>query len=91
MELGGVALPAGVQQLSHFMAQLEGSALKAHVGTRANLQDEAKVNVHQPALSVYQDVAIVPVLGLQKVAGNGIPALTVSSMTTDQARDTDLP
>lgn len=56
------------------MAQLEGSALKAHISTRADLQDEAKVDVHQPALSVYKNVAVVSVLGLQEVAGNGIPA-----------------
>ena len=56
------------------MAQLEGSALKAHICTRADLQDKAKVNVHKPALSVYENVAIVSVLGLQQVAGNGIPA-----------------
>lgn len=37
VELGGVALAAGVQQLRHLMTQLEGSALKAHVGTRADL------------------------------------------------------
>ena len=56
------------------MAQLEGGAFKAHVGTRADLQDEAKVNVHQPALGVYEDVTVVSVLGLQEVARNGIPA-----------------
>lgn len=55
------------------MAQLEGSALKAHIGARADLQNEAKIDVHQPALGVYQDVAVVPVLGLQQVASNGIP------------------
>ena len=43
------------------MTKLEGSALKAHVGTRTDLQNESKVNVHQSALSVYQNVAVVPV------------------------------
>lgn len=56
------------------MAQLESSTLEAHIGARADLQDEAKVDVHQPALGVYQNVAVVPVFGLQQVAGNGIPA-----------------
>lgn len=73
VELGGVALPTGVQQLRHLVTQLEGSALKAHVGSRADLQDEAKVDVDQPALGVNQDVAVVPVLGLEQVAGNGVP------------------
>lgn len=74
MKLGGVSLATGVQQLCHLMAQLEGSALKAHVGARADLQNEAKIDVHQAALSVYQDVAVVPVLRLQQIASNGIPA-----------------
>ena len=55
------------------MTQLEGSALKAHVGSRADLQDEAEVYVDQPALCVDQDLAVVPVLGLEQVAGYGIP------------------
>lgn len=74
VELVGVSLAGGVQQLRHFMAQLKGSALKAHVGPRADLQDEAEVNVHQAALGVNQDVTIVAVLGLQQVAGNGVSA-----------------
>ena len=73
MELGGVALPTGVQELRHLMTQLEGSALKAHVGSRADFQDEAKIYVNQPALGVNQDVAVVSVLGLEQVTGNGIP------------------
>ena len=64
MELGGVPLAAGVQQLCHLVAQLESRALKAHISPRADLQDEAKVNVDKSALSVYEDVAVVPVLGL---------------------------
>ena len=56
------------------MAQLEGGGLKAEVGPRADLQDEPEVNVHQPALGVDQDVAVVAVLGLQEEAGDGIPA-----------------
>ena len=74
MELGGVALPTGVQKLCHFVAELEGCTLKAHIGSRADFKDEAKVNVHQPALSVYEDVAIMAILGLQQIAGNSIPA-----------------
>lgn len=73
MELRGVALATGVQKLRHLVAQLEGGALKAHVGSRADLQDESKVYVDQPALGVNQDVAVVPVLGLDQVAGNGVP------------------
>ena len=73
MELGGVALATGVQELRHLMTQLEGSTLKPHVGSRADLQDEAKVYMDQPALGVNQDVAVVPVLGLEQVAGNGVP------------------
>ncbi len=73
MELGGVALATGVQELRHLVTQLEGSALKAHVGSRADFQDEAKIDVDQPALGVNQDVAVVPVLGLKQVTGNGVP------------------
>lgn len=82
VELGGVALPAGVQQLRHLVTQLEGSALEAHVGSRADLQDEAKVYVDQPALGVNQDVAVVPVLGLEQVAGNGVPVAWSISHTS---------
>ena len=56
------------------MTQLESSTLKTHVGARADLQDEAKVNMHQAALGVNQDVAIVAILGLKQVASNCIPA-----------------
>jgi len=73
VELRGVALATGVQKLRHLVTQLEGGALKAHVGSRADLQDESKVYVDQPALGVNQDVAVVPVLGLEQVAGNGVP------------------
>lgn len=47
------------------MAELEGSTLKAHVATRADLQNKPKVDVHNVALVVQHDVAIVTVLGLQ--------------------------
>lgn len=55
------------------MTQLEGRTLKAHIGAWADFQDEAKVNMHQPALGVNQDVAVVAILGLKQVAGNCIP------------------
>lgn len=74
MELGGVPLPAGVQQLSHLVTKLEGGTLKTHIGPRADFQYEAKVDMHQAALCVDQDVAVVPVLGLQQEAGNCVPA-----------------
>ena len=73
MKLGGVSLSTGVQQLCHLVAQLECSTLKAHVCTRADFQNEAKVNVDQPALGVYQDVAVMAILRLQQVASNGVP------------------
>ena len=56
------------------MAQLEGGGLKAEVGPGANFKDESEVDVHQAPLGVYQDVAVVAVLGLQEEAGNGVPA-----------------
>lgn len=56
------------------MTELEGSALKTHVGPRTDLQYEPKIDVHQAALCVNQDVAVVPVLGLQQVASNCVPA-----------------
>lgn len=69
----GAAAP-GVEELSHLVAQLEGGGLEAEVGPRADLQDEPEVDVHQAALRVDQDVAVVAVLGLQEETGNGVPA-----------------
>jgi hypothetical protein len=46
------------------MTQLEGSTLKAHVTSRADFQDEAKVNVDEMAQVINQQVAIVSVLSL---------------------------
>jgi len=48
------------------MAELEGSALKAQVASRADLQDEAKVDVYDVSLVVQHDVAVVAILGLQQ-------------------------
>ena len=71
--LGG-ALAAGVHDQRHLVRQLEGGALEAHVAARGDLQDEPEVDVHQVALPVDEDVAVVAVLGLQQVAGHGVPA-----------------
>jgi hypothetical protein len=66
-ELGRGPQAARVQHLRHLMAQLEGSALKAQVAARADLQDEPKVDVHDVAAVVQHDVAVVAVLGLEVV------------------------
>ena len=71
----GLALAAGVHDQRHLVRQLEGGALKLHVAARGDLKDEPKVDVHQVALPVDEDVAIVAVLGLQQIAGHCIPAL----------------
>jgi hypothetical protein len=51
-----------------------GNAHKAEVAAGADLQDEAEVDVHQVADLVDHDVAIVPVLDVQQVARDRIPA-----------------
>ncbi len=63
-----------VQDLRHLMAQLEGRRLEPQVASRADLQYESKVNVHQVPLISDHDVAVVPVLALQQVACDRIPA-----------------
>lgn len=69
METEDAAATAGAKvsslaHLCHLVAQLEGGTLKAHVAARADLQDEAKVNVHDVALVIKHDVAVVADLGL---------------------------
>ena len=73
-EGGRGARAARVQQLRHLMAQLERGALEAHVAAGRDLQDEPEVDVHQVPPPVQQDVAVVPVLGLQQEARQRIPA-----------------
>lgn len=51
-----------------------GQAHKAEVAAGADLQDEAEVDVDQVARLVDHDVAVVPVLDVQQVARNCIPA-----------------
>eukprot|EP00304_Pavlova_gyrans_P009438 CAMPEP_0206048210 /NCGR_PEP_ID=MMETSP1466-20131121/23461_1 /ASSEMBLY_ACC=CAM_ASM_001126 /TAXON_ID=44452 /ORGANISM="Pavlova gyrans, Strain CCMP608" /LENGTH=321 /DNA_ID=CAMNT_0053423253 /DNA_START=299 /DNA_END=1262 /DNA_ORIENTATION=+ len=54
-------------ELHVFVGEFEGRRLKAHVAARAVGDQEAKVDVHDVALHVQEDVAVVPVLDLQQV------------------------
>lgn len=71
----GGAGAARIQQLRHFVAELEGSGLEAQVAARRNAQDEAEVDVNQVAVRVYHDVSVVPILGLQQEAGHRVPVV----------------
>lgn len=59
------------------MAELESRVFKAEIAAWRDLKDEAKIDVHQPTFSIQQQVAVVPVLGLQQEAGDGIPASSI--------------
>ena len=55
------------------MTQLECSRLEPQITPWRDLQDEAKIDVHQVAKTIHQDVSVVAVFGLQQVACYGIP------------------
>ena len=50
LEVRGLSRAARIEQLRHFVAQLECCALESHVASWGDLEDEAKVNVDQVAL-----------------------------------------
>jgi hypothetical protein len=60
--------PTHPTHLGHLVRQLECGALESKVSARADLQDEAKVDVHDVPCVVEHDVAIVAVLGLGAAA-----------------------
>ncbi len=61
-----------IEQLRHLVAQLEVCALEFHVLSGRDLQDEPEIDVHEMALGVDEDVAVVSILALQQKTGDGI-------------------
>ena len=54
------------------MAQLEGRRLETQVASRRDPQDKPEVDVDQMAVAGDHDVAVVAILGVEEVAGDGV-------------------
>lgn len=71
----GGPLATWVQELSHFMAELESCGLEPEIPSWRDLQDEPKVDVYKVAHCIHKNIAIVPIFGLKQIARNCVPAL----------------
>mmetsp|Transcript_8100 Transcript_8100/g.30425 ORF Transcript_8100/g.30425 Transcript_8100/m.30425 type:complete len:296 (-) Transcript_8100:718-1605(-) len=60
------------QQLHVLVGELEGRCFKTDVAAGRVPKHEPKINMNEVALVVQKDIAVVPILDLQHVAGNGV-------------------
>ncbi len=63
-----------IEQLRHFVAHLEICALEFHVPSGRDLQDEPEIDVHEMALGVDEDVAVVSILACSRKLAMASPA-----------------
>lgn len=64
-----------VEQLAHLVAELERRSLETQVAAGRDAEDEPKVDVDEVPVPGDHDVAVVSVLGVEQVAGDGVAGM----------------
>jgi len=80
VELESLTLSMAIHYHDHLLRQLEVRLFELHVPAGRDVEDEAEVDVDDMARVVDQDVPVVAVLYLQKVADDGIRGLALDEV-----------